>query len=171
MLLHRCQHSQITLYAAVVVVSNVVLNHGNKFLTAREPSAVVPFSFENERYPNFGWWGCRSFSVLNLSAGNTEGQGLQVCPHGHSDYRRTTYLHRILLCRSRRSQHTVSPSVWQGTLPFPVPLIDGHHVPGQVAQEPDTGGIPVHDTVVLWIHAVLPEDLFFVFPECSNTRH
>ena len=44
-LLQRCQNTQIALYAAVVVVNDVVLNHGNKFLTACEPSAVVPLPF------------------------------------------------------------------------------------------------------------------------------
>ena len=46
-LLHRCQNAQIALYAAVVVVNDVVLNHGNKFLTACESFAVIPFPLEN----------------------------------------------------------------------------------------------------------------------------
>src|SRR5699024_6635977 len=46
-LLHWCQNAQITLYSAVIVVSDVVLNHGNKFFSAHEASAVVSFPFQN----------------------------------------------------------------------------------------------------------------------------
>ena len=46
-LLHRCQHPQVALYPAVVVVGYVVLNHGNKFFSTRESSSVVPFPFQD----------------------------------------------------------------------------------------------------------------------------
>ena len=46
-LLHWCQNAQITLYSVVIVVSDVVLNHGNKFFSAHEASAVVSFPFQN----------------------------------------------------------------------------------------------------------------------------
>lgn len=46
-LLHRRQHAQIALYPAVVVVGDVILNHGNKIFPAREAFTIVPFSFEN----------------------------------------------------------------------------------------------------------------------------
>ena len=46
-LLHWRQHTQIALHTAVIVVSDVVLNHGYKFLTACEAPAIIPFPFEN----------------------------------------------------------------------------------------------------------------------------
>lgn len=46
-LLHRRQHAQIALYPAVVVVGDVILNHGNNIFPAREAFTIVPFSFEN----------------------------------------------------------------------------------------------------------------------------
>ena len=47
MLLHWRQNAQIALYPAVVVVSDVILNHGNKLLAAGEASAVVPLTLED----------------------------------------------------------------------------------------------------------------------------
>ena len=44
---HRRQHAQITLYPAVVVVGDVILNRGNKRFPAREAFTIVPFSFQN----------------------------------------------------------------------------------------------------------------------------
>ena len=46
-LFHRGQDTRLTLNAVVIVVSNVVLNYGYKFLTACESSAAVPFPFED----------------------------------------------------------------------------------------------------------------------------
>jgi len=47
MLLHRRQHAQVALYSAVAIVSDVVLNHGNKLLAACEASSIVPLPLEN----------------------------------------------------------------------------------------------------------------------------
>ena len=47
MLFHWRQNTQIALYPAVVVVSDVILNHGNKLLAAGEASAVVPLTLED----------------------------------------------------------------------------------------------------------------------------
>ena len=46
-LLHRRQHAQVSLYPAVVVVSDVILNHVHKLLTACESSAVITLPLEN----------------------------------------------------------------------------------------------------------------------------
>ena len=46
-LLHRRQYAQVTLHTAVVVISDVILNHGNKLIAAREASSVVPLPFED----------------------------------------------------------------------------------------------------------------------------
>ena len=47
MLLHRRQHAQVALYPAIVVIGDVVLNHGYEFLTTCESFAVIPFPLEN----------------------------------------------------------------------------------------------------------------------------
>ena len=47
MLFHRCQHAKVALYTAVVVVDDVILNHRNEFFSAREPSAIVSFPFQD----------------------------------------------------------------------------------------------------------------------------
>ena len=46
-LFHRCQNTQVALYPAVVVVSDVILNHLYKLLAACKTLAIIPFSFEN----------------------------------------------------------------------------------------------------------------------------
>ena len=47
MLFHRCQYAQVTLYPAIVVVDDVILNHPHKLLTARKTLAVIALSFQN----------------------------------------------------------------------------------------------------------------------------
>ena len=47
MLLHRCQHAQVALYPAVVVVGDIILNHLHKLLTACKTLAVISLSFQN----------------------------------------------------------------------------------------------------------------------------
>ena len=47
MFLHWCQNPQVALNPAIVVVSDVVLNHLNKILARGKSSAVIPFSFKN----------------------------------------------------------------------------------------------------------------------------
>ena len=44
---HRCQYTQVALYAAVVVVSDIVLNHGNEIVPACKSLAIVSFSLED----------------------------------------------------------------------------------------------------------------------------
>ena len=51
MLLHRCQHTQVALYAAVVVVSDIALNHGNEIVPACKSLAIVSFSLEDSPEP------------------------------------------------------------------------------------------------------------------------
>ena len=47
MLFHRRQHAQITLDTSCVVITDVVLNHLDKFTFAGKPSAVIAFPLQN----------------------------------------------------------------------------------------------------------------------------
>lgn len=51
MLLHRHQNAQIALYPAVVVISDVLVDHQSKLLTARGPSAIVSLTLEDSSEP------------------------------------------------------------------------------------------------------------------------
>ena len=46
-LLHRCKNAQVALYAAVVVIGYVVLNHLHKLLTACKTLTVISLSFQD----------------------------------------------------------------------------------------------------------------------------
>ena len=71
MLLHWCQNTQVTLYPAVIVADNIIPNHLSKLLTACEPSAVIPFPFENAPIALHGTvvntLGCSGHTLLHLS--------------------------------------------------------------------------------------------------------
>ena len=47
MLFHRRQDAQITLNTSRVVIANILLDHLNKRVLAREPSAVIAFPFQD----------------------------------------------------------------------------------------------------------------------------
>ena len=46
-LLHRCQHAQVALHSAVVVVGDIILNHLYEFLSACKTLAIISLSFQN----------------------------------------------------------------------------------------------------------------------------
>ncbi len=45
--LHRCHDPEIALYALVVVIEDIILNHPDQFFSGMEGVSVVPFTFHD----------------------------------------------------------------------------------------------------------------------------